>query len=152
MLSSDYERMIIMKRHLYTEAELTEIRSNPFTFSASPGKVVFTLAFKKFVLQNVDKPRMTIKKVFAMAGYPEYLFSQVSRERMVARFRKEAASPQGLQEPVAPKTPSTSKKRTTTEVKELQERVTILEQQLNFLKKSQWLKNQNHLKPPNSSN
>ena len=67
-----------MPKHIYTEAELTEIRSNPFTFSASPGKVVFTLAFKKFVLQNVDKPRMTIKKVFAMAGYPEYLFSQVS--------------------------------------------------------------------------
>lgn len=140
-----------MKRHLYTEAELAEIRSNPYTFSATPGKVVFTLAFKEFVLQNVDKPRMTIKKVFAMAGYPEYLFSSLARERMVSRFRKEAASPQGLQEPVPPKAPSPRKKQAATEVKELQERVTMLEQQLDFLKKSQWLKQQDRLKPPDSS-
>ena len=151
MLSSDYERMIIMKRHLYTESELTEIRSNPYTFKASPGGVVFTREFKEFVLQNIDKPRMTIKKVFAMAGYPEHLFSSIARQRMVERFRKEAASPQGLKEPVPPKAPSPRKKQTASEVKELQERVTILEQQLDFLKKSQWLKQQDHLKPPGSS-
>ena len=145
------ERIFIMgNRHYYTEEEMTVIRCNPFTSRVSSRGVVFTLAFKEFVMENIDKPKMTCRKLFKLAGYPDGIFSLTAMNRMVQRIRREAMSPQGLQEPPALKGTAPRKKQTHTEVKELKERITILEQQVNFLKKSQWLKQQNASNPPNS--
>ena len=56
-------------RHHYTEAEKAELLSNPYTFRVTDTSIRFTLAFKKFVLENIDKPGMTSVKVFEAAGY-----------------------------------------------------------------------------------
>lgn len=132
--------------HHFTEEERAELLSNPYTTRVTECKVVFNLAFKQFVMDHIDSPGMTAAKVFRLAGYSDGLFTPSVRRYVVQMIRKEAASEKGLQEPRAPKSVHHKKKRSETEFKELQERVTILEQQISFLKKSQLLKKQDELK------
>ena len=128
--------------HHFNEEEKAELLLNPYTARVTDCKVTFTLAFKQFVMDNIDLPDMTARKVFRLAGYRDELFSFGVRRRMVREIRKEAASEKGLQEPTPVKSGNHRKKHSETEFRELQERVAILEQQINFLKKSQQLKKQ----------
>ncbi len=137
--------------HHFTEEERAELLSNPYTARVTECMVVFTLAFKQLVVDNIDLPGMTAQKVFRMAGYSDGLFSPGVRRYIVAAIRKEAASEQGLREPPQRKSCKHRKKHSETEFRELQERVTILEQQINFLKKSQLLKKQDRLMRPDNS-
>lgn len=121
--------------HCFTEEERAELLSNPYTARVTNCRVYFTLAFKQFVMDNIDRPRMTSRKVFRLAGYSDNLFSSKSCRMTVLSIRREAASEQGLQEPRIPKKQPSGKKRSETELRELQERVVILEQEINFLKK-----------------
>lgn len=136
----------------YTDEQKAELRSNPYTARVTECRTIFSLAFKQFVISNIDKPGMTAAKVFRLAGYRDELFSPGIRRYVVQAIRKEAASPKGLQEPAEIREHIPKKKHSETEFRELQERVNILEQQVNFLKKSQFLKRQNRLKPPDSTN
>lgn len=135
----------------YTDEQKAELLSNPYTVRVTDCTTTFSLAFKQLVISNIDKPGMTASKVFQLAGYSDKFFSPGIRRYVVQAIRREAASPEGLQEPAVIKEHTPRKKHSETEFRELQERVSILEQQVNFLKKSQFLKKQNHLKPPNNT-
>lgn len=136
------------KRNHFTEEQRAELLSNPHTARVSACKVTFTLAFKRLIIKNIDKPGMTAAKLFDIAGYSRELFTPNVRRYVVTKIREEAASAEGLKEPKSVKKSSPRKKHSETEFKELQERVSILEQQVNFLKKSQLLKKQHRSKPP----
>lgn len=137
-------------RH-FTPEEQAELLNNPYTARITECRVYFTLAFKQFVLNEIDKPNMTARKVFANAGYREELFTPNVRRYIIQSIRKEASSEKGLQEPkVAPKN-NVRKKHSETEFKELEQRVKVLEQQIEFLKKSQHLKKTGQLIPPSNS-
>ena len=138
------------KNH-YTDEQKAELLSNPYTVRVTDCKATFSLAFKQLVISNIDKPGMTASKVFRLAGYSDKIFTPEICRYVVRVIRKEAASPEGLQEPANIKECTPRKKHSETEFRELQERVSILEQQVNFLKKSQFLKKQNHLKPPDNT-
>lgn len=139
------------ERHYFSDDQKAELLSNPYTARVSNCKVTFTLAFKQLVIDNIDKTGMTASKVFELAGYSKELFSPPVRRYVVNSIRQEAASPEGLKEPKPVKQYTPRRKHSETEFKELQERVSILEQQVNFLKKSQMLKNKKQAKPPTSS-
>lgn len=124
----------------FTEEEKIELLSNPYTARVSDSRVYFTLAFKKFVLESLGKPGMTHRKIFIEAGYRDGIFSRYTIKAYVNRFRAEAASPEGLKEPRPAKSTKHRKKHTETEFKELTERVRLLEQQIEFLKKTQHIK------------
>ena len=144
------ERKSIMakrQRHHLTDEEKAELLSNPYTARITDCKVVFTLAFKQLVMENINTPGMTARKLFQMAGYSDSLFSNHVRRYTIASIRKEASSEKGLQEPSKGSPVPVKKKHTETEFRELQERVLILEQQVSFLKKSQLLKKQDHFGP-----
>lgn len=132
-------------RDYFTDEEKAELLSNPYTARVSDSRVIFTLAFKKFVIANIDKPKMNAPKIFVLAGYRKGLINAGTMRYTVSRIRAEAASAEGLKEPKTVKKYTPRKKHTETEFKELQNRVTILEQQIEFLKKSQFLKEQEHL-------
>lgn len=126
---------------VYTEEEIQELLSNPYTARVTQNRVIFNLAFKKLMLENIDKPGMTLRKIFRMAGYRDELFTPRAREYFGRKVRDEAKSPGGLKEPVLPqKSGKSRKKQAVTELRELKERVMILEQQVEFLKKSQHIK------------
>ena len=138
-------------KHHFTDEERAELLSNPYTARITDCSVTFTLAFKQLVMDNIDVPGMTARKVFQLAGYRDGLFSPGTMRYVVASIRKEAASEKGLQEPKPVKSRIPGKKRSGADLRELQERVTILEQQVSFLKKSQLLKKQDRLKRPDNS-
>ena len=138
--------------HHYTDEERAELLSNPYTARITECSVTFTLAFKQLVMANIDLPGMNAKEVFRLAGYSDSMFTPNVRRYVVAAIRKEAASEKGLQEPPPLKSCNHRKKHSETEFRELQERVTILEQQISFLKKSQMLRKQDRsMRPDNSS-
>lgn len=137
-------------RHHFTDEERAELLSNPYTFCVSDCKVVFTLAFKQFVLREIDKPGMTSARVFQKAGYRRELFSDVQRRYTVRAIRLEAASEKGLQEPKPARKNTPAKKHASTQIKELEERIMILEQQIDFLKKSRHLR-ETGMMPPDST-
>ena len=141
-------------KHHFTDEERAELLANPYTARITECSVIFTLAFKQLVMDNIDLPGMDSRKVFRLAGYSDSLFTPNVRRYIVKAIRKEAASEKGLQEPPPRKAKACNNrnKRSETEFRELQERVTILEQQISFLKKSQLLKKQDRsMRPDNSS-
>lgn len=147
-----YERISTMsEKHHFSDEQKAELLSNPYTARVSNCQVTFNLAFKQLVIDNIDKPGMTAAKVFDIAGYSKELFTPPVRRYIVNCIRREAASPEGLKEPKPVKEHTPRRKHSETEFKELKERVSILEQQVNFLKKSQMLKSKNHSKPPTNS-
>lgn len=139
------------QRNHYTDEQKAELLSNPYTVRVTDCKVTFSLAFKQFVISNIDKPGMTASKVFQLAGYSDKFFTPNVCRYVIRAIREEAASPEGLQEPAKVREYTHRKKHSETEFRELQERVSILEQQVNFLKKSQFVKKQKHLKPPDNT-
>lgn len=140
------------KQSHFTNEQKMELLCNPYTAGVSDCQVTFSLEFKEFVIENIDKEGMTAAKIFELTGYSKDLFKPNRKRAIVASIRREAASPEGIKEPKVTKKKSTCKKRSETEFKELEERVSILEQQVNFLKKSQLLKRQKHSKSPTNSN
>ena len=138
-------------RHHFTDEERAELLSNPYTFCVSDCKVVFTLAFKQFVLREIDQPGMTFAKIFQKAGYRRELFSDAQRQYTVKAIRLEAASEEGLLEPNPVRKKLPVKKHTSTQIKELEERIMILEQQIDFLKKSRHLRETGMMPPDNTA-
>lgn len=126
----------------FTEEERIELLSNPFTARITSQSVIFTLAFKKYVLEQLERPGMNSKKIFEKAGYRDELVSKYARHKAIKRFLEEAASPDGLQEPKPIKQQRAKKSalKDDPELEALKKRVVVLEQQLRFLKKSQMLR------------
>lgn len=132
------------KRKPFTQEQQELLMSNPYTAKVSPHRILFTLAFKEFAMKEVSIPGNTYKKIFEKAGYDVEL---LGRERMKSSMRAikiEASSPCGLQEPKEGTREQTlerlqkqdlTKKHTKTAIRELQDRVNHLEQQIEFLKK-----------------
>lgn len=138
-------------RNAFTEQEKMELRNNPYTFRVTDYKIVFTLAFKEFVLSEIDKPLMNSTKVFLKAGYPPGLIPKRTMQYTVAQIRKEAASKEGLREPKPPKAASRKKNDSSSELEELKHRVQILEQQIDFLKKTEHVKKTGQIPLPRDS-
>lgn len=146
------ERILPMSQKRYfTNEEKAELLSNPYTSYVSNCRVYYSLAFKKLVIDNIDKEGMNSTRIFRLAGYRDDMFSHDYRKRVVKRIRMEAETPEGLQEPVLPKKKEVKRKRSETEFRELEKRVLVLEQQLEFLKKSRHLRETGQLIPPRNS-
>lgn len=132
------------RRH-YTQEEQAELLSNPNTFNVTECKVVFTLAFKKFVIAE-HKKGTPIKKIFEKAGYREDIFSTNAKNKAVQSILKEAGSEQGLKTPQLSRS-TVIKKHQATQISKLEKRIKILEQQLDFIKKTRYLAMTGELPP-----
>ena len=139
-----------MSKTYFTPEQEAELRSNPYTAYVNNNKVKFTLALKKLVVENVNKPGMTTRKCFAMAGYNTDLFPYEFFHAKLNQIRREAASPGGLKEPVIPK-PKKPKRHGEAEYKALEKRIEMLEQEMEFLKKSQFIKRTGKMPPTSTS-
>lgn len=135
----------------YTEDEKNELLSNPYTFRVNDHRIHFTLAFKQYVMAEAGKPGMTSRKLFANAGYNTDILSSRTMSYAIKQIQKEASSPEGLQEPTLPKYARPKKKEASEEVEELKKRVKILEQQIDFLKKTEHLRKTGHIPIPRNS-
>ena len=136
-----------MPKQKFTQQEMDIIAQNPYVVSVHPTRISYSLAFKKFALQQAKKGARS-PEIFRKAGFdPEML----GKQRMYAalkKFKKEAASPEGLHEPRGKSKEDRlaefakedySRKHTKVAIRELQDKVVHLEQQIEFLKKIQFL-------------
>ena len=128
----------------YTEEQIRILEQNPYTHNVTPYKISFTLEFKEFFMSQVNTPGMTAPKILRAAGYDTKIFTRDMITNLRRTILSEAASPEGLKPPrglsQAEKTAAYAKKdldsqRTSTSIKELQNRVVHLEQQIEFFKK-----------------
>ena len=133
-----------MKKAVYNDEQIRILEQNPYTHSVTPYKLVFTLEFKEFFMSLVHQPGMTAPKILKAAGYDLEMFSRNTIDKIRMRILAEASSEKGLQPPhgmsQAEKTAVFARKnleaqKTSASIKELQDRVVHLEQQIEFLKK-----------------
>ena len=129
------------KRTLFTEEQIEILKQNPFTASVSENQIRFTVEFKRFLLSEREKNGTQWKQIFQKAGYDPSILGKSRMLRIVDRVRTEAASPKGLHETVAKKHFSKENERVQTQkaIRQLQEEVLRLQQQVEFLKKTQML-------------
>ena len=121
-----------------TEQELAMLKANPYTAIVSPaGKIRFTVAFKEFAYQQYlsgVKP----SKIFEIAGY-KGVIPACNMSKHIERIRKEAESEEGFKDPFKGKQSFKDKQfekmKYEKAIKEMQDHITYLEQELDFLKK-----------------
>ena len=141
------------KKPSYTDEQVKILSQNPYTHVAMPNKVTFTLEFKEFFVNQVKHHGLSTTKILKAAGYDPSLFTRAAIDNIRRRILAEASSPEGLKPPrglsQAERTEAFAKKnldaqRTSTSIKEMQQRIVHLEQQVEFLKKIQNI----YLHPP----
>ena len=135
----------------FTDEQVNILAQNPYTHAVSNSRIVFTLEFKKFFAEQMTIPGMTTPKIFQKAGYDLNIMHRSTMDRFRIAVRHELASETGLKPPKGLSTAEKakafsskdlSKQRTDTSIRELQDRVVYLEQQIEFLKKISNLINQ----------
>ena len=116
------------------------LKQNPYTEWISEKRIHFTMEFKLFALKQIQEG-MTSVKIFEKAGYDQSVLNKQRMYSAIKNIKREAASPEGLKPPRGTKRAEQfakeelSKKRNSTAIKELQERIVYLEQEIEFLKK-----------------
>lgn len=131
-----------MTRKLFTETEQEILRRNPFTLQVTENQIRFTVEFKKFLLEEREKNGTTFKNIFRKAGYDPEILGESRIVRISEQVRKEAQSPKGLHETISKNYYTKENERVQTQkaIKQLQEEVLRLQQQVEFLKKTQMLR------------
>ena len=129
------------KKVPFTQEQIDVLQANPYTHYVSKDRLVFTLAFKEFFLEQLDVPGMTTSKILRKAGYDPSWFNEGVRDTIRRTIRHEAASPTGLKPPRGLSTKERaaafaqkdlSRQRQEATNRELQERIAHLEAQIAF--------------------
>lgn len=130
----------------FTEEEIKLLQSNPNIVTVSASKLTYSLAFKQMAVEKASKG-MTSVKIFTQAGLGLELMGKPRIYAAMKSFKREATSADGLQEPhgkskearmAAFAKNDLTKKQTKTAIRELQNKVIHLEQQIEFLKKTRF--------------
>lgn len=131
------------KRNPYTQEQIQILQQNKYTHSVTEHKLSFTLEFKQFFMDQVNQGK-TAPTILREAGYDTSFFTRGTIDSIRKRILTEAASETGLQPPKGLSTEeriaafekkNLDKQRTETSIKEMQERIVLLEKQVEFLKK-----------------
>ena len=137
-----------MTTRRFTQEEMDIIGQNPYVVNVNSVRITYSLAFKRFALEQA-RNGMKSPQIFQTAGFDPEMLGKSRMYMALKNFKKEAASPDGLQEPkcksreeklAAFAREDLSQKQTKKAIRELQEKVVHLEQQIEFLKKIQSLK------------
>lgn len=138
---------IIMTDKKFTPEQMEQLKQNKYVISVSPNKISYTLEFKQFALKEaalgVKSP-----EIFRKAGFDPAVLGKSRMYAALKTFKRQEASPEGLR-PSRKKSREDclaefakedySQKHTKVAIRELQNRIVHLEQQVEFLKKIQFL-------------
>ena len=134
-----------MTKQTFTQDELNLIAQNPYVISVCPTRITYSLAFKKFAIQQA-KEGLKSPEIFEKAGFDPQMLGKPRMYAALKSFKKEASTPEGLREPRSKSKKDRmeafakddySKKHTKVAIRELQNKIVHLEQQIEFLKKIQ---------------
>ncbi|MBR4410263.1 MAG: hypothetical protein IKT31_03000, partial [Firmicutes bacterium] len=138
-----YKRGIaVMGGKKFTDEEIKILESNPFTLTVSESQIRFTVEFKRFLLEEREINGTPWKEIFRKAGYDPEMLGARRMQRASENIRKEVLSAKGLHESSSKKHISKGNERVQTRkaIQQLQDEVLRLQQQIEFLKKTQMLK------------
>lgn len=131
----------------FTDEQQKILMNNPYVFRITPARLTFTLEFKQFFMAQSAKG-FTAKQIFEMAGFDIDMLGYERIHSASKSIKSQAKSPEGLKPPYGLSKEERmerfakedfSRKYTKAALKELQEKVVHLEQQIEFLKKIQSL-------------
>lgn len=134
-----------MTKQRFTQEEIEIIRQNPYVVSVCSTKISYSLAFKKFAIQQAQKGFKS-PEIFRQAGFDPEMMGKPRMYAALKYIKAEAASPEGLREPRGKSKDERlaefakedfERKHTKTAIRELQNKIVHLEQQIEFLKKIQ---------------
>lgn len=136
-----------MTKQRFNQEQIEILSLNSYVVSVCATKITYSMAFKKYAIEQADKG-MKSPMIFQSCGFDPDMLGKTRMYAALKAFKKEAASPQGLHEPrgksreeklAAFAKEKLSQKHTKTAIRELQNRIVHLEQQVEFLKKIQSL-------------
>lgn len=134
-----------MTKQKFTQEEVEIIKQNPYVVNVCPTKITYSLSFKKFAVEQSLKG-IKSTEIFRSAGFDPEMLGKPRMYAALKMFKTEAASPEGLREPRGKSREEKlaefakadlTKKQTKTAIRELQDKIVHLEQQIEFLKKIQ---------------
>lgn len=135
-----------MSNRLFTQEEMEQLRQNRFVINVSPHSITYSLEFKKFVIKE-SKLGVKSTEIFEKAGFDIDMLGKPRIYAALKFIKKQAASPEGLREARGKSREERlaqfakedySKKQTKVAIRELQNKIVHLEQQIEFLKKIQF--------------
>lgn len=125
----------------FTPEQREILQANPFTLYVDDRQIRFTLEFKQYMLVEREKNGTPWKEVFRKAGYDPEILGEARITKAVSSVRKEAASERGLHETSSKKRliKIDEKQKDKKAIRDLQQEVIRLRQEIEFLKKIQML-------------
>lgn len=135
-----------MTKQRFTQDEIDIIAQNPYVVSVCPTHITYSLAFKKFAIKQAQEG-VKSTEIFRRAGFEPEMLGKPRIYAALKLFKREAASPEGLHEARGKSKEERlakfakedySKKQTKVAIRELQNKIVHLEQQIEFLKKIQF--------------
>ena len=126
---------------LFTPEQQKELASNPYTLTVTDRQIRFTVGKRHRISRNISESGQPLSAARASGTSPA-LLGRGRIDAIIRRVRKEAVSEKGLHETAATDKhlkEDLTKKRMTTAIRDLQEEVIKLKQQIEFLKKIQIL-------------
>lgn len=126
----------------FTPEQKIALEANPFTLHVTDYKIWFTIEFKQYMIEERTKNHTKWKDVFRKAGYDPDVLGKARIDYITKSVLKEAASPEGLRETISrkPVRKSTDHQQLRVAIRDLQSEVTRLNQQIEFLKKTQLIR------------
>lgn len=139
------------RKNPYTQEQMTILEQNKYTHSVSKNRIVFTLEFKEFFVDQARNHNMTAPAILEAAGYDLSYFSRKNIDKIRYSILHEADSETGLKPPRGLSSEEKIKEfeakdlaaqKTDATIKELQEHIVHLEKQIEFLKKISHIRDQ----------
>ena len=126
----------------FTPEQKEILQANPFTLFVDDNCIRFTVEFKRYLLEEREKNGTPWKEVFRKAGYDPDILGEARITKIVSITRNQAASEKGLRETISKKHMVKLKEKQSDKkaIRDLQNEVIHLRQQVEFLKKIQMLK------------
>ena len=141
---------IIMADKKFTSEEMEQLRQNKYVINVTPYRIAYTLEFKQFAIKEASLGTKS-PEIFKKAGFDPDMLGKPRMYAAIKTFKNQAASPEGLRASLKKTREDRiaefarddySKKQTKSAIRDLQNRIVHLEQQIEFLKKIQSLDEQ----------
>lgn len=136
-----------MSHREFTDDEMMTLLSNRYTAKVTPDTLTHTLEFKQLFMKEYEAGTRIVD-IYRNAGYDIEMLGRSRINHKSQKIRKEAASPDGLkpvrnvrEEQIAAfASRDLEKEEEVKAIKELQREITLLEQEVEFLKKILFLR------------
>ena len=129
-----------MSKKSFTDDEIAELRSNPFTYAVTAHTLSFTKEFKELFMEKVNAGILP-RQILEDSGYSTQILGKTRIWGIAHTIKKQFYSEHGLREGSLPKDGNSSTASTEDSIQNLRTEVEYLRQEVEFLKKISSIRN-----------